>query len=66
MLRDDANLLALKTVRNILEGGRPGTVRVGEHEVSYEVSRVPQEWPREELGGLTPELGGPWPDTCEV
>lgn len=66
MPRANANFLALTTVRNILAGARPGTVKVGEHEVAYKVSRTPQEWPRDELAGLTPEEGGPWPDTCEV
>ena len=66
MPREDANLLALKTVRNILSGARPGKVQVGEHEVSYGVSRSSQEWPRDELAGLTFETGGPWPDNCEV
>lgn len=39
----DANLLVLKTVRNILGNARPAKVQVGEHEVTLLASPVPQE-----------------------
>ena len=65
-MRADANKIALHVVRSILDAAKPGSLKVNGTNVTWSVSRGPEEtWPSQELPGLA-QSDGPWPRSVEV
>jgi hypothetical protein len=61
-LRPDANHLALKAVRSILDAAEPLELSVERTRVRVEVSRLPSKpWPAGGVLGLEEAVDGPWP-----
>lgn len=60
--RADANAIALRAVRRILDSGRSATLDVGGTPVRVEPSRLPSPpWPAAHVLGTTEGADGPWP-----
>lgn len=66
-MRADANKIALRVVRDVLEAARPDTVDVGGKAVSYALKSGPTEpWPDATLAGLDKAAVGAWPKALDV
>lgn len=67
MSRADANQIALRAVRSILEAAHDCTVPLGEHRATVTAELLPGTgWPEGGLEGLDPERDGAWPPTVEL
>lgn len=61
-LRPDANRLALKAVRSILDAAEPIELSIEGTRVRVEISRLPSKpWPANGILGLEEAEDGPWP-----
>src|SRR5262245_9037895 len=61
-MRPDANRLALRTVRKLLDAARPVEVDVAGVRVTCAASRTQSRaWPANGVTGLDEEADGPWP-----
>lgn len=66
-MRADANKIALRAARTILEGARPFDLTVAGVNVTCAVSRAaPRPWPEKGVQGLESASDGPWPDAVDV
>lgn len=64
-MRPDANRIALRAVRTILDGATAVSLKVHGKDVECSLARkAPQAWPKE-LVDLDPNTDGPWPSAAE-
>ncbi len=67
-MRPDVNKIALRAIRNIMDGAKPFEVEVAGTKVTCGVSRAAAApaWPERGVRGLEPEADGPWPTPTDV
>lgn len=65
-MRPDANQIALRAARAVLDGAQSGEVDIGGTKVRCAVSRTETSWPDEGVEGLDEGRDGPWPAPMEV
>ncbi len=66
-MRADANQIAFRAIRNILDGAKPFEVTVAGTKVTCAVSRAAEPaWPERGVQGLELEADGPWPSPVDV
>jgi hypothetical protein len=66
-MRADANKIAFRAIRNIMEGAKPFEVEVAGTKVTCAVSHgVAPPWPERGVQGLEQEAEGPWPAPVDV
>ena len=64
-MRADANRIALRAIRTILDGATAVSLKVHGKDVECSLQRrVPQDWPKE-LANLDQSTDGPWPSAVE-
>ena len=67
MPRVNANRLALRVLREILDAARPVEVKVADRPVQLQITRRPQpDWPTANLPGVAEAEDGPWPAGVDV
>jgi hypothetical protein len=66
-MRADANQIAFRAIRNIIDGAKPFEVEVAGTKVTCSVSRgAAPPWPQLGVQGLEQEVDGPWPAPVDV
>jgi AAA domain (dynein-related subfamily) len=65
-MRPDANKIALRAARAVLDGARSIELDVAGTKVSCQVSRGEASWPDKGVEGLDAESDGPWPAPVEI
>lgn len=66
-MRIDANRIALRAIRSILEAAHPLDLDVAGAKVTCTVSREPEQpWPSAPVEGVRQEVDGPWPASVRV
>ncbi len=67
-MRSDANKIALRALRSMLDAAKPFEVEVAGKKVNCAVARrAPESWPDRELAGLDRAVDGPtWPGAVDV
>ena len=66
-MRADANKIAFRAIRNILDGAKPFEVEIAGTRVTCAVSRASAPpWPERGVQGLEKEVDGPWPAPVDV
>lgn len=65
-MREDANKIALRVARAVLDGARPLELDVAGVRVKCEVTRAGKAWPNYHVKGLDRDADGPWPADVKV